>query len=334
MLEALEDRRTIFVTGKGGVGKSTLVAALGRYLARRGNQTLIVETDAYSAMEDLLEVDLADNAVTAVDPPLHAVNLLNSECVIEAVSRFVPSKRIVRMILNNRVARSFFDTAPGVNQVAILDQVRQYLERTDGDEPRWDHILVDLPASGHAVTFLSVPQTYHDLIKVGPIAEAADDIASIVRDVDDTAIAAVCLPEEMPVNETIELEERLEDSLGRSLTLAFANMVHRSPFHADQREDFRQLVDNLDRDELIAETIAGAAADDRAVERVIAGNALALDWFERDARYLTELEERLEAPIVELPVFYENEGAEIVRRAVEYLEGSETDGTEETPIAS
>jgi len=324
MREALEDKRAIFVTGKGGVGKSTVVAALGRFLARRGRRTLVVETDAYSAMEDLLDVDLADNAITAVAPPLHAVNLLNSECVIEAVSRFVPSKRVVRMILNNRVARSFFDTAPGVNQVAILDQVRKYLERTDGDENRWDHVIVDLPASGHAVTFLSVPQTYHDLIQVGPIAEAAGEIASIVRDVDNTALAAVCLPEEMPVNETVELEERLDDTLGRSLTLAFANMVHRSPFRADQREDFRQLVDNLDRDQLIADTIAGESDDDRAIERVIAGNALALDWYERDARYLSELEERLEAPVVQLPVFYENEGPEIARRAVEYLEGSHT----------
>jgi len=253
---------------------------------------------------------------------------------VEAVSRFVPSKRIVRMILNNRVARSFFDTAPGVNQVAILDQVRQYLERTDGEAPRWDHILVDLPASGHAVTFLSAPQTYHELIKVGPIAEAAEEIASMVRDVEETAIAAVCLPEEMPVNETIELEDRLEASLGRSLTLAFANMIHRSPFRDEQHDDFARLVEHLDRDELIAETIAGATDDDRAIERVIAGNALALDWFERDARYLDELKNRLEAPVVELPVFYENDGPEIVRRAVKYLEEPDAGRTEETPIAS
>ncbi|MFB6373715.1 MAG: ArsA-related P-loop ATPase, partial [Bradymonadaceae bacterium] len=135
-------------------------------MAERGRRTLVVETDAYSAMEDLLQVDLADNAVTPVDPPLFAVNLLASECVVNAISRFVPSKRIVRGLLNNRVAKTFFDTAPGVNQFAILDQIRQFLDRMDGDSPRWDHIIVDLPASGHAVTFLSVPQTLRDIINV------------------------------------------------------------------------------------------------------------------------------------------------------------------------
>jgi len=334
MLDALDDKRTIFVTGKGGVGKSTVVGALARTLARRGDRTLVVETDAYSAMEDLLEVDLADNAVTAVDPPLHAVNLLNSECVIDAVTRFVPSERIVRMVLNNRIAKSFFDTAPGVNEVAILDQVRSYLERTDGDSPRWDRIIVDLPASGHAVTFLSAPQTYKELIKVGPVAESAEQIASIVRDVSETAVVAVCLPEEMPVNETIDLEERLESTLGRGLTLAFANMVHRNPFRGDEREDFERLVDRLERDELIAETIVGDADKDRALERILAANALGLDWFDRDANYLEELKERLKAPVLEVPVFYENDGASIVRRAVEHLEDPDSGGTDERSRAS
>ena len=319
MLDDLQDKRLIFVTGKGGVGKSTLVASLGRALAERGRQTLVVETDAYSAMEDLLEVDLADNAVAPVDPPLYAVNLIASECVVDAIARFVPSKRVVRALLNNRVAKTFFNTAPGVNQFALLDQIRQLLEREDGGRPRWDNILVDLPASGHAVTFLSVPKTLRDIIKVGPIAEATEQLADLIGDPSRSGVVAICLPEEMPVNETIELEDDLEEAIGRGITRTFANMVHRAPLDPEHEDQFEDLVRRLDRESLIAETIQGAALEDRAVERVIAGNVLALDWHERDFRYLRDLRDRLDAPVSEVPVFYETDGRSIVGRIVEYL---------------
>ena len=330
MLDELEDRRLIFVTGKGGVGKSTMVASLGRALAERGNQTLVVETDAYSAMEDLLGVTLSDNAVSAVDPPLHAIKLLPSECIVDTIARFVPSERIVRTILNNRVARIFFNAAPGVDQFALLDQVRQFLDRTDGDEPRWDNIIVDLPASGHAVTFLSVPSTFRDLIKVGPIAEAASELADIVEDPARSAILAICLPEEMPVNETIEFQDKLRDAVGRGLTLTFANMVHRAPLSDSQKEKFADLVGRLDRDELIAETISGKAEEHRAVERVIAGNVLAMDWYERDERYLGVLREGLDTPVQEVPVIYETEGGDIVEGIVEFLLGTDNESGDES----
>lgn len=320
MLERLDNRRLVFVTGKGGVGKSTFVGALGRAFAERGEQTLVVETDTYSAMEGLLGVDLADNSVTAVDPPLFAVNLDAPECVIDTIARFVPSRRVVRAILNNRVARVFFDTAPGVNEFAMLDQVRKYLERRDGDAPRWDRVIVDLPASGHAVTFLNVPETFRELFRVGSIADAAEDLADMTRDVENTAVVAVCLPEEMPVNETIELEDRLESTLGRGLTVAFANMVHREPLEPDQKLDLQQIVGSLDREKLLAETIRGTTeGEDRVVERVLAGNVLAMDWHDRDTRYLNELHDRLDAQVEEIPVYYETDGATVVDRVVDRL---------------
>ena len=334
MLEVLEDKRLIFVTGKGGVGKSTVVAAMGRALARQGRQTLVVETDAYSAMKDLYDVELADSVITPVDPPLHAVNLLASECIVEIIARIVPSKRIVRSLLNNRVARLFFNTAPGIKQFAILDQIREFLDQTDGDRPRWDTVIVDLPASGHAATFLSVPKTLRDIIKVGPAADIAERLAEMVGNAAKSAIVAVCLPEEMPVNETIEFEEKLESSLGRGLTVAFANMVHRAPLEPRQKEEFSELVGRLNREALISETISGGPDDDRVVERVIAGNVLAMDWHERDERYLKLLHERLSAPVDEIPVYYETDGDDIVECVVEHMLNPEADEEQSETLAS
>ncbi len=326
MLEELQDRRLVFVTGKGGVGKSTTVAALGRALADIGRQTLIVETDAYSAMEGLLDIDLADNAITPVDPPLHAVKLTESECIVEAIARFIPSKRIVRSLLDNQVARVFFNAAPGVNQFAVLDQVRQFLERSDGDRPRWDNIIVDLPASGHAATFLDVPRTLSGIITVGPISEATEQLAELIEDPDRSAILAVCLPEEMPVNETVEFEQQLSSQIGRGLTVAFANMVHRAPIDPEHAETFGRVADRVDRSELMASTLgAEGDADERVVERLVAGNVLAMDWYRRDQRYLDELHERLGADVFEIPVFYEANGEAIVSRVAGHMLGRQTD---------
>lgn len=321
MLEELQDKRLSFVTGKGGVGKSTVVAALGRALAQLDRDTLIVETDAYSAMEGLLDVELADNTITPVDPPLHAVQLSESECIVEAISRFIPSKRIVRSLLDNQVARVFFKAAPGVNQFAILDQVRQYLQDTDDGEPRWDNIIVDLPASGHAVTFLSVPKTLSGIIEVGPIGEATEEVAELIRDPARSAITAVCLPEEMPVNETVEFEQQLRPAVDRGLTVAFANMVHRAPIDPEHEETFSRVVERVDRSELMSATIGDGPLGDRAVERVVAGNVLAMDWHQRDRRYLEELHERLQATVHEIPVFYEADGTDIVTRVARHLLG-------------
>jgi hypothetical protein len=321
MLEPLEDKRWIFVTGKGGVGKSTTVAALGRAFARRGDRTLVAETDAYSAMEALYDVDLADGTITQVESSLYTVKLDESDCFVDTLSRFVPSRRIVERLVDNRVARVFFDAAPGVHQFALLDQLREYLDRTADGEPRWDRILVDLPASGHAVTFLGVPQTFRELFKVGPIAERAGNLADAIADPERTAVCAVCLPEEMPVNETLELESQLWDRLDRGLTLAFANMVHRTPLAPSQRQTLDRLLADLDRDALLSSAITTHPSKQEVVERIIAGNILALDWHDRDTRYLDALHDDLRAPVVDIPVFYESDGDDVVERIADYMLG-------------
>ncbi|MFB6373716.1 MAG: hypothetical protein ABEN55_11555, partial [Bradymonadaceae bacterium] len=162
--------------------------------------------------------------------------------------------------------------------------------------------------------------------------------AELIGDSDQTGVVAICLPEEMPVNETVEFEDQLEEAVGRGVTLAFANMVHRAPLDAEHEKQFEDLVGRLDRETLIAETIQGMAGEDRAVERVIAGNVLALDWHDRDRRYLEELRDRLSAPVHEVPVFYETDGRSIVTGVVEYLLGDgnepERDTEESETLAS
>ncbi|MFP4597637.1 MAG: ArsA family ATPase [Persicimonas sp.] len=326
MIEALEKQRLIYVTGKGGVGKSTVTAALGRALAARGQRTLVIETDAFSAMPDLLGLDADTHEATPAGENLWAINLEASECFVQALRRFVPSERISRAVAQNKVARVFFKAAPSVNEFVILDQVTEQLDREENGRPLYDHVIVDLPASGHAVTFLSVPQTLHGMMKVGPIASRAERIAADVRDESLTAIIGVCLPEEMPVNETLDLARKLDESLDRSLSGVILNMVHTLPVDPARRDVFENLLSQLREEGQIDED--SLHKDGPALNKVVAGNALAMGWHDRDQHYLGLLTSRIDAPVKPIPVIYEEDSTTIVDALAQKLQ-EPTDDSEE-----
>lgn len=334
MLDHLLDKRLIFVTGKGGVGKSTATAGLARALAMAGKKTLVLETDTFSAMEDLFNYKSPGLEPVEISDNLYASNLLSEECFVATLRRFVPGERIARAVIKNRIARVFFQAAPSVNEVTILDQVRVFYEKTDDDgTPFYDHIIVDLPASGHAVTFLNVPATMHGMMRgIGPIAKMSGQVSELIADPQITAIVAICLPEEMPVNETIELSANLKTALGRPLTLAIVNMVNQPPIDPADREAFEALHQEIRQDHPDIEALFFDDDEERsestAVARLVEGNALALGWYDRDKHYLQLLYDRLESPIIEVPMFYEGTGADVVERLGRFfLEGNSAPAT-------
>lgn len=328
MLHDLLGKRLIFITGKGGVGKSTATAGLGLALAKQGKRVLIVETDTYSAMAEIFSLKLSESRIEKVKQydNLEVVNLHAEDALVHAIKQFVPSDRVARSVIGNRVARVFFKAAPSVNEFSILNMVRDYLDKSRGTRPYYDHVIVDLPASGHAVTFLNVPGTLHGMVRVGKFAQMCLELANQIKDSAQTAIVAVCLPEEMPVNETIELSEAIEEHIERALTMIMLNMVHARPFGASHDEIFgalREATPTKKPEEL---------AEASALSRVIQGNALALDWHERDLIYIDQLEQRTSSPIIEIPMFYEKEGLRVIERVADFLRGEPGGG--DTELAS
>lgn len=315
MLESLDQKRLIFVTGKGGVGKSTCTAALALALAKRGRRVLVVETDAYSAMSVILGAPESEHTIIDVGHGLHAINLRSAQSLVETLTRYLPSERVVKAITQNRVTHSFFDSAPSVSEFVLLDKIMSLLDDKDN---YWDHIVVDLPASGHAVTFLSVPKTLNGMMKgVGPIAKRAQDVDAMIASTTRTAIVAICLPEEMPVNETIELSANLKKTLGRGLDLTLVNMVHDRPVDEDAEDDFERASMRL----RIRTNPTGILADTKAAAplRVLAGNQLSLKWFKRDQIYLGLLRKNLKCEIVELPMVYKINERDIVDELASHL---------------
>jgi anion-transporting ArsA/GET3 family ATPase len=196
----LLQRRLIFVTGKGGVGKSTVAMAVGQVAARRGKRTLVADMNGAGEQH---ERQLAPDLFTlSIDPQ-------------RAMEEYLTVKvggTAGQILGQSRIFSAFAMATPGMRELLSLGKVwelAQTRRRTPGAQP-YDLTIVDAPASGHGAALLRTPRTFAEIAKVGPIASQASAIAATLNDRDFTAIVAVAIPEDLAVTETLELDEALQ----------------------------------------------------------------------------------------------------------------------------
>ena len=193
------------LTGKGGTGKTRVSAALGLAAGEKGRRVLVAEVDAQrSALEEAFGHTLTYEPIQ-VAPNVWACNITFKRAMVDWLDRTVRASKIVALILNNPMVQVFLNATPGARELVVLSRVTAYLEE-------FDQVIVDLPASGHAVNLLKIPDTAHRLMRTGPIHQRAGEILEELRG-PNTALGIVALPEEMVVNETVELYERLGEIL-------------------------------------------------------------------------------------------------------------------------
>jgi anion-transporting ArsA/GET3 family ATPase len=205
----LLERRLIFVTGKGGVGKSTVSIALGLVAARRGLRTIVAELASQDRIrqafaqsgETFEEVEIADGLFTiSIDP----------ESAMEEYLR-VKTGPVGQALGSSRLFQAFAMATPGMRELLSIGKVwelAQFERRTSGAET-YDLVIVDSPAAGHGAGILRTPRTFAEIARVGPIAHQARMIAATIADREFTSVAAVATAEEMPVNETFWLRDIL-----------------------------------------------------------------------------------------------------------------------------
>ena len=219
-LTGLLDRRLVFVTGKGGVGKTSVAAALASVAARSGRSTLICEMDAKGAVGAAFDVGVLDFEPRPVEPGLSAMAMNTEDALREYLRLFVRLPLVARI---GPLARTFdfvADAAPGVKEILAVGKIcYEVRERT------YDLVVVDAEASGHIVAQIGAPRVIGDLVQVGLVRDQTRWMLDILEDPEITAVVAVTTPEEMPVVETLQLVDDLAENTGVGVGTVVVNRV-------------------------------------------------------------------------------------------------------------
>ncbi len=222
---AIWDRRLLVVTGKGGVGKTTVCAALALAAARKGKRVLICETQGAERIPSLFGQRPHGYQIGVAAPGISSFSITSEASIEDYLLKVLHFKRLYQMVFRNRVMGPFIDAVPGLHDLIQLGKIMD-LERTPGYPV--DLYIVDAPATGHGVAMLTAPRTMMDLTRRGPFHDNARLVADVVEDPQKTSLILVSTPEEMPVNETLDLYGRL-GKLRSQVAGVLLNEVHPPP---------------------------------------------------------------------------------------------------------
>ena len=209
-MPALLDRRLVVVTGKGGTGKSTISAAVALAAARRGKKVLVCEVVAKERVADFFGRPSSGTQIRELVPNLYSIHVRPREAMREYALMILKYETLYRIAFENAAARYFLAAAPSLAEIVMLGKVwwhaSQEMER---GRLRWDMVVLDAPATGHGLTFLTVPEVFLRLVSEGPLARDMRSMQSLLADPAKCSICVVTLPEEMPANEAVELDRAL-----------------------------------------------------------------------------------------------------------------------------
>ena len=212
-----------FFTGKGGVGKSTVLGAVATAAARAGKRPLIVELGIHTSSSQLFHGPSVGYEPAEVAPGVHATRVLFEPALVDYITSRLKLRPVATLVVRNNSLRRLFMAAPGVDEIVTLHRVAQLA----ADE-RWGPILVDLESTGHALMFFDLPGVLEVFLKDGPLRQVLDSATELVRDEQRCAVHIVTVPEPLAVNETIQLYGQLRQRDDLHLGCLFINRIPRA----------------------------------------------------------------------------------------------------------
>jgi anion-transporting ArsA/GET3 family ATPase len=284
----LLDRRLLFVTGKGGVGKTAVASALALLSARRGRRTLACEFDAKGNLADFYSVGRTGFEPTLVQPNLLAMSMDTEESLKEYLKLQLKVPVLAKI---GPLARTFdfvANAAPGVKEIVTVGKVVYEVQQEN-----YDMVVVDASATGHVVAQLAAPQAIGELVKVGLVRDQTQWMTDILADPVRTGAVVVTSPEEMPVSESIELADRIRHETPVDLAAVVVNRVLPELFGRGEEDVF----EDLRADETVSALSEAAGGP---VGPLLEAAELAVQRRRHRAQHL----ERLRAEIGSVPMLY------------------------------
>ena len=289
----LDAARLLIVAGKGGVGKTTVSAALARAVARRTRDTLLIEVEGKIGLAQAFghaelaydEVMLHTGGGRSGEGAVRARHLTPDDALLEYLHDH-GLRRVSKRLVSSGALDVVATAVPGIRDILVLGKVKQLVRRNESDV-----VVLDAPAAGHALTFLHSARGLVDAVRVGPINAQATDVLQMLTDKERCQVVLVTLPEETPVNELVETAYRLEDRVGVALGPIIVNGMY-------------PIIDHLDADPVAGAEAAGVML--RPGEAEVLSEAAC---FRRRRRQLQEtqvarLAEELPLPQIHLPYLF------------------------------
>jgi anion-transporting ArsA/GET3 family ATPase len=296
----------VIVTGKGGVGRSTVSLALALAAARSGKRTILCEVAAQEHLSRVLhrgevgfhEVEMEDN--------LWAISIDPDESMREYVLLQLKVKAMRDLLFRSRIFTYLAAATPGLKELVTIGKIWELAldERKVKQGRRYDTVIVDAPATGHGIGFLQTPRTFAGIARMGPMHQQAKALDAFLTDSERTGVGIVALPEEMPVNETSLLERELTEEVGVTVDRIFLNGLYPERFSADE---VSRIATAVDESEGIVRAACRAAIRESRRARA-------------QREQLSRLEEMTSAPITTLPYLFDPElGAEEIAGLAGYV---------------
>jgi anion-transporting ArsA/GET3 family ATPase len=308
-------RRLLFFTGKGGVGKSTVAAATALLAAEHGQRVLVMEVDAKGRLPDHFEQPGGLGfEPREVYPGVAAMAMRTEESLKEYLRLNLRVPVLGRLGPLARVLDFVATAAPGVKEILTVGKACWEVRESIEGRADWDLVVVDAAATGHIIGQLDAPRAIQELVSVGMIRSQTDWLVELLSDPMITSLNIVATPEEMPVNETIELVERARAQLRVPLGAVIVNRVLPELFTRDDEAAFEALREPEPQAVLLERAGTGATA-------VLEAARLAVSLRRTRAAHLARLRETVELPTLYLPyLFVRDAGLRVTRMVADALE--------------
>jgi anion-transporting ArsA/GET3 family ATPase len=224
---AWHHRPIIFVSGKGGVGKSLVAAGLAKQLAAEGRRVLLAELGETSYYRDFWNLRAVGHEPIPHKDGFDIVLWNGESCLREYVLHYLRLERLVNLFFENRVMKALVNVAPGLSEIAIVGKITSGIRKV-GPPMNYDSIVVDCYATGHAEALLTAPAGMKEAIGVGPMGHHSREMDAVLKNEKLCAYVLVTLLEELPVTETLEFGKTLKKKLGFGCEIV-ANKVVQIP---------------------------------------------------------------------------------------------------------